>query len=340
MSKWLKIFLGALLSAFRAQSELAIENLALRQQLATLKSRNSRPNLSNSDRLFWVVVSRLWGHWHAALHIVQPATVIRWHRMGFKLYWRRKSQRIGRPGTNLEVKQLVQKLSRENPLWGAPRIHGELQKLGIQISQATVSKYLVRGRKPPSQTWRAFLDNHASDLISIDFLTVPTATFRVLYVLVILSHERRNILHFNVTASPTAAWTSRQLLEACGSDEQPRFLLRDRDGIYGILFSRQVAALGMKEVVTAPRSPWQNAYVERVIGSIRRECLNHLVVLTDRQLKRVLREYVDYYNRVRTHLSLDKDAPDHRMKKHPDEGKIVRIWRVGGLHHEYTRMAA
>ncbi|MCP4471875.1 MAG: transposase [Gammaproteobacteria bacterium] len=340
MSKWLKIYLGTLLSAFRAQSELAIENLALRQQLATLKSRNPRPKLSNSDRLFWVVISHLWSNWHAGLHIVQPATVIRWHRMGFKLYWKRKSRRLGRPGTDLEVKQLVQKTSRENPLWGAPRVHGELLKLGIQVSQATVSKYLVRSKKPPSQTWRTFLDNHATDLISIDFLTVPTATFRVLYVLVILSHERRRILHFNVTENPTAAWTSRQLLDACGSDEQPRFLLRDRDGVYGKLFSRQAVALGITEVVTAPRSPWQNAYVECVIGSIRRECLNHLIVLTDRQLKRILLEYVDYYNRVRTHLSLDKDAPDYRLKKPPDVGKIVRIRRVGGLHHEYTRMAA
>ena len=340
MSKWLKIFLGTFLSAFRTQSELAVENLVLRQQLAILKSRNPRPNLSNSDRLFWVVLSHLWSNWHAALHVVQPATVIRWHRKGFKLYWRRKSQRLGRPSIDLDVKQLVQKMSRENPLWGAPRIHGELLKLGIEVSQATVSKYLVRSRKPPSQTWRTFLDNHTSDLISIDFLTVPTATFRVLYVLVILSHERRRILHYNVTESTTAVWASRQLLEACGTDEQPRFLLRDRDGIYGKLFSRQAAALGIKEVVTAPRSPWQNAYVERVIGSIRRECLNHLVVLTDRQLKRVLREYVDYYNRVRTHLSLDKDAPDYRMKKPPDAGKIVRVRRVGGLHHEYTRMAA
>lgn len=314
--------------------------LALRQQLSILKSRSPRPYLSNSDRLFWVVLSHLWGHWHEVLHVVQPATVIRWHRKGFNLYWRRKSQRPGRPGVDLDVKQLVQKISRENLHWGAPGIHGELLKLGIEVSQATVSKYLVRSRKPPSQTWRTFLDNHTSDLISIDFLTVPTATFRVLYVLVILSHEKRRILHYNVTENPTAAWTSRQLIEACGSDEQPRFLLRDRDGIYGKLFSRQAVVPGIKEVVTAPRSPWQNAYVERVIGSIRRECLNHMIVLTDRQLNRVLREYVDYYNRVRTHLSLDKGAPDCRMKKSPGAGKMVRIRRVGGLHHEYTRMAA
>lgn len=202
-------------------------------------------------------------------------------------------------------------MSRENPLWGASRIHGGLQKLGIEVSPATVSKFLVKVKKPPSQTWRTFLDTHNPDLISIDFLTVPTATFRVLYVLVILSHERRRILHFNVTKNPMAAWTFRQLFEACGSDEQPRFLLPDSDGIYGKLFSRQVVALGVKEVVTAPRSPWQNAHVECVIGTIRRKCLNHLIVLTDRQLKRVLREYVDYYNTNRTHLSLDKDAPDY-----------------------------
>ena len=340
MSKWLKIFLGALVSAFQTQGELALENLAPRQQLAILKMRNVRPNLSNSDRLFWVVLSRLWGNWCAALHVVQPATVIRWHRKGFKLYWKRKSQRLGRPNINSDVRQLIQQISRENPLWGAPRIHGELQKPGIQVSQATVSKLLVRDRKPPSQTWRTFLQNHTSDLISLDFLTVPTATFRVLYVLVILSHERRRILHYNVTANPTASWTARQLLEACGSDEQPRFLLRDRDGVYGKLFSRQAAALGIREVVTAPRSPWQNAYVERVIGSIRRECLNHVIVLTERQLKRALREYVDYYNRVRAHLSLDKDAPDFRAKKSPSDGKVIRIRRVGGLHHEYTRLAA
>ena len=213
-------------------------------------------------------------------------------------------------------------------------------KLGIQVSQATVSKYLVKNRKPPSQAWRTFLQNHTSDLISVDFLTVPTAMFRVLYVLVILSHERRRILHFNVTANPTAAWTARQLLEACRPDEQPRFLIRDRDEIYGKLSSRQAAALGISEVVTAPRSPWQNAYVERVIGSIRRECLDYVIVLTERQLKQVLREYVDYYNNVRTHLSLDKDAPNSREKKSLSDGKVVSIRRVGGLHHEYTRLAA
>jgi putative transposase len=340
MSKWLKIFWEAFVSCFQTHKDLVLENLALRQQLANLKMRSARTIPSKGDRLFWVVLSRIWGNWNSALIFVQPATVIRWHRSGFKLYWKRKSQQFGRPRIDNEVRRVVRRMSLDNPLWGAPRIHGELLKLGIQVSQATVSKYLVRGGRPPSQTWRTFLKNHTPDLISVDFLTVPTATFRVLYVLVILSHARRRILHINVTSNPTAAWAARQLLEACGSDEQPRYLLRDRDGIYGKLFSRQAIALGIREVVTAPRSPWQNAYVERVIGSIRRECLNHLIVLTECQLKRVLKEYVDYYNKVRTHLSIDKDAPEHRVVKPPERGKIFGIRRVGGLHHEYTRMAA
>ncbi len=235
---------------------------------------------------------------------------------------------------------MIRNMSRANPLWGAPRIHGELLKLGIEVSQATVSKYMIKSRKPPSQSWRAFLKNHGGETIALDFLTVPTATFRVLFVLVVLSHNRRQILHVNVTTHPTAVWTARQLLEACGLDHEPTYLVRDRDGIYGDQFSRQAKALGIQEVVTAPRSPWQNAYVERVIGSIRRECLDHVIVLGERQLMRVLCEYIDYYNRVRTHLSLDKDAPEARKRKMPGVGRVIKFPRVGGLHHEYSRMAA
>ena len=231
-------------------------------------------------------------------------------------------------------------MSRANPLWGAPRIHGELLKLGIEVSQATVSKYMVRHRKPPSQGWKTFLENHASELVSLDFLTVPTATFRVLYVLVILGHDRRQILHVNVTRNPTAVWTARQLTEVCGWNNQPRYLLRDRDGVYGLEFSRQAKVLGLEEVITAPRSPWQNAYVERVIGSIRRDCLDHVVVISGRQLRRILKEYLFYYNQVRTHLSLHKDAPVPRPAKPPELGRVTKIRRVGGLHHEYTRLAA
>jgi len=286
------------------------------------------------------VLSRLWDGWQSTLHVVQPATIVRWHRQGFRYYWRWKSRHRGRPRIDAAIRNLIREISKANPLWGAPRVHGELLKLGIEVSQATVSKYMIRGRNPPSQTWRTFLDNHAKDLISLDFLTVPTATFRVLFVLVNLSHDRRRILHFNVTAHPTAEWTARQLLEACGMDEVPSYLVRDRDGTYGRQFSRQAKVLGIQEVVTVPRSPWQNGYAERVIGSIRRDCLDHVIVLGEGQLKRVLSEYTDYYNRVRTHLSLEKDAPETRASQTPEQGRVINFPRVGGLHHEYSRMAA
>ena len=239
-----------------------------------------------------------------------------------------------------EMRDLIRHMCRANPLWGAPRIHGELLKLGIEISEATVSKYMIRRRGPPSQTWYTFLENHAKELIALDFFTVPTATFKVLFVFVVLSHDRRRIVHFNVTAHPTAAWTGRQLLEACGIEEAPRYLIRDRDAIYGEKFRRQVAALHIKEIRIAPRSPWQNPYAERVIGSIRRECLDHLIVLSERHLRRILSSYADYYNRTRTHLSLYKDSPEGRTTQLPGQGRVVELDRVGGLHHEYVRMAA
>ena len=340
MCRWLKVILGTLRSSIRNQRELALENLALRQQLATLKFRGPRPNLTDSDRMFWIVLSRFWSKWTSVVHIVQPATVIRWHRQGFRYYWRWKSRPRGRPRINSETRQLVRKMSLANPLWGAPRIHGELLKLGIDISEATVSKYLVRRRGPPSQNWRAFLQNHSKELISLDFLTVPTASFKVLFVLVILSNDRRRIMHFNVTDHPTAAWTAQQLVEACGMDEKPKYLIRDRDAIYGAVFSGRAQTLGIDEVLTTYRAPWQNPYAERVIGSIQRECLDHVIVLGPGHLKRVVTQYVDYYNGVRTHLSLCKDSPDRRPVHHSDEGRIVELKKVGGLHHQYVRKAA
>ena len=340
MCKWLKVILGTLRSSTRRHSELALENLALRQQLATLKFRCPRPNLTDSDRLFWVILSRLWLGWTNVLHIVQPTTVIRWHRQGFRYYWRWKSRKCGRPSIDWETRQLIRKICLANPLWGAPRIHGELLKLGIDISEATVSKYLVRHRGPPSQNWRTFLQNHSKELMSLDFLTVPTASFRVLFVLVILSNDRRRILHCNVTNHPTAAWTAQQLVEACGIDEKPRYLLRDRDAIYGMKFSRRAQTLGIEEVLTGYRSPWQNPYAERVIGSIRRECLDHVIVLGPSYLKLILTRYVDYYNGVRTHLSLYKDSPDPRPAQFASQGRIVELKKVGGPHHQYIRRAA
>ena len=325
----------------RDRTELAAENLALRQQLAALQSKSKRPRLRKRDRIFWVLLSRLWPNWRTALLIVQPDTVIRWHRRGFKLFWRWKSRagKVGRPQIALEIRKLIRRMSRENPLWGIPRIQSELALLGHIVSETTVGKYRTRHRKPPSQTWRTFLDNHARDIVAIDFFTVPTATFRILFAFVVLRHDRRQVLHFNVTAHPTAKWTAQQIVEAFPYDEAPRFLLRDRDSIYGEFFRERVKNMGIEEVVTAYRSPWQSPYVERLIGSIRRECLRHVIVLNERHLRRILSSYFVYYHKSRTHLSLNRNAPVEREVEPPSCGRVVAIPQVGGLHHRYRRAA-
>ena len=334
MLKWLRMLFGVMRSSIRPRQELVLENLALRQQLVVLKQRYPRPSLKNSDRLFWVFLSRVWSNWRNSLHLVQPATVVRWHRQGFKYYWRWKNRGRGRPKIDLELRNLIRQMCQSNPLWGAPRIHGELLMLGFDVPEATVSKYMIRHRGPSSQSWRTFLQNHIKETVSLDFFTVPTATFKILFVFLVLSNDRRRILHFNATQHPTAQWTARQLLEACGLEDNPRYLLRDRDAIYGENFRRQAKILKIEEVITAPRSPWQNPYAERVIGSIRRECIDHIIVLGERHIKSILSEYVDYYNNTRTHLALDKDAPLCRDVQKKDRGKIVSFKRVGGLHHE------
>ena len=231
-------------------------------------------------------------------------------------------------------------MSKANPLWGAPRLHGELLKLGIQISQATVAKYMARKRKPPSQTWRTFWENHVKELVSIDFLVVPTVSFRVLFVFVVLAHDRRRAIHFNVTAHPTAEWTAQQIAEAFPWASAPRYLLRDRDAVYGESFRKRVLEMGIHEVLSAPRSPWQNPYVERLMGSIRRECLDHVIVLNESSLRRILKSYFQYYERTRTHLALEKDAPEGRAIQPPEVGVVLEFPEVGGLHHRYERRAA
>jgi transposase InsO family protein len=267
---------------------------------------------------------------------------VRWHREGFRRYWRWKSQRrgAGRPPIDTEISKLILEMQSANVGWGAPRIHGELLKLGIEISQATVSKYMAHQRKQPSQTWRTFLDNHVTDLASIDFFTVPTATFRILYVFIVLSHDRRRIVHFNVAEHPTAQWTAQQLVEAFPFDSAPRYLLRDRDGIYGETVRQRIKSLGIEDVITAPRSPWQNPFVERVIGSMRRGCLDHVIVFNEQHLRRILREYFNYYHTCRTHLSLNKDPPETRVVEPLELGNVAAFPCVGGLHHRYTRIAA
>jgi transposase InsO family protein len=317
-----------------------LENLVLRHQLHVLRcQRPGRLRLFAFDRLLWVVLYRLWPRCLEMMVLVKPATVIQWHREGFRLFWHWRS-RSGRPSAEREIRDLIRQMSSANPLWGAPRIHGELLKLGIEVSQATVAKYMVRRRGTPSQNWRTFLGNHAKGIAAIDMFVVASASFRLLYVMIILAHDRRKIICTAVTEHPTAAWLSRQVTEAFPWDTAPRYLLRDRDASYGSDFRSRVEAMGITEVITAPRSPWQNAYVERVIGSIRRECLDHLVIFNERHLRRVLSSYVDYYQRTRTHLSLDKDCPDSRPIQLRSLGRVVAIPKVGGLHHRYERLAA
>ncbi len=290
-------------SVFRSRAALHLEILALRHQLQVLeRSRQPRLRLSKADRLLWVWLSRIWSDWRAALVLVQADTVVAWHRRGFRLFWTWKSRRrTGRPSVPADVRALIRTMADANPLWGAPRIHGELRKLGIAVSQSTVAKYMGRRRPPPSQTWRTFLGNHIGQVMAADFFVVPTVTCRLLFVLVILAHDRRRVVHVAVTDHPTSAWTAQQLRNAFPDDACPSYLLHDRDAAFADVAST-ITAMQIQEVVTAPRSPWQNAYVERIIGSIRRECLDHVIVLNAAGLRRVLTGYVAYYMRSRTHL--------------------------------------
>ena len=338
---WIRIFGLFLRGVLRDRTELAAENLALRQQLAVLQHKPKRPRLRQRDRIFWALLSRIWANWRSALLVVQPDTVIGWHRQGFKLFWRWKSRagKVGRPKIEPEIRRLIQRMSRENLLWGTPRIQSKLALLGYIVAESTVDRYRIRPRKPPSPTWRAFLDNHIKDIVAVDFFTVPTATLRLLFTFVVLRHDRRQVVHFNVTAHPTAEWTAQQIVEAFPFDEVPRFLIRDRDSIYGVVFRNRVNHMGIEEVVCAPRSPWQNLYCERLVGSIRRECLDHVIVLNKRHLRRILRSYFDYYLSSRTHLSLDRNAPIEREIEPPSRRRILSIPQVGGLHHRYCRAA-
>jgi putative transposase len=340
MLKHARSIVAVVARRFRSRAMVELENLALRHQLHVLRrQRPGRPHLIALDRLLWVWLYRLWPRCLDTMVLVKPATVVQWHRQGFRLVWRWRS-RSGRPSLDREVRDLIRQMSIANPLWGAPRIHGELLKLGIEISQATVAKYMVRRRGTPSPTWRSFLRNQAAGIAAIDMFVVVSASFRLLYVMIILAHDRRKIVRFDVTRHPTAGWLAQQVTEAFPWDAAPRYLLRDRDASYGAEFCKRVDTMGITEVVTAPRSPWQNPHVERVIGSLRRECLDHIVIFNERHLRRVLSWYVDYYHRTRTHLSLDKDCPDPRPVMPPRIGRVIAIPQVNGLHHRYERLAA
>jgi putative transposase len=342
MPNLILMMLSSLLAGLRTQAAMQAEILALRHQLIVLQrtQKKTRLILRPADRWLWVWLSRLWSGWRSALIMVKPATVVAWHRQGFRWYWTWtvRHGRTGRPTLSKETRNLIHTISQDNPLWGAPRIHSELLKLGIDLSQASVAKYMVRYGKPPSQTWRTFLNNHVSQLASIDFFTVHTIWFEVLFVFVVLAHDRRRVLHFNVTAHPSAEWTAQQIVEAFPFDSAPKYLLRDRDQIYGYEFRKQLEVMSIEEVLSAPRSPWQRAYVERVIGSIRRECLDYVIIFNEESLRRTLRSYFRYYHGSRLHLSLDKDSPDPRSLQ--SVGKVIAIPEVGGLHHRYERRTA
>jgi putative transposase len=332
-----------LLSSFRTRVDLQLEVMALRHQLEVLRnSQRTLARMTRLDRVFWVLLYRNWARCLDRVVIVKPETVVRWHRLGFRAFWSRKSRPRGRgrPPIPADIKYLIWRISRDNVLWGAPRIHGELLKLGIEISQAAVSKYMMRHPGLPSQTWRTFLRNHLGCLASIDFFVVPTATFRLLFVFIVLQHQRRRILHFGVTTNPTSEWTAQQIREAFAWDTAPRYLIRDRDAAYGAVFRCRLKAMEVIEVLSAPRSPWQNAYAERLIGAVRRERLNHGIVLNKQHLRRLLSSYLGYYHRSRTHLSLEKDCPEPRPVEPLNHGEIIAFPQVGGLHHRYERRAA
>jgi transposase InsO family protein len=329
--------LAVLASPFKSKWRLEAENAVLRHQLIVLRRRlHGRVRLTNHDRWFFIQLYRWFPSILKVLTIIRPETLVRWHRAGFRSYWRWKSRRRGgRPRIEIELRALIRQMSTENLLWGAPRIHGELLKLGFSVAQSTVAKYMVKRRGPPSQGWKTFLRNHAPDIAAMDLFVVPTIGFRLLYGFVIVRIDRRDLVWIKVTANPTAEWIARQITEAFPWDGAPRYMIRDRDRIYGAIVTRRLRAMGIRDKPIAPASPWQNGFVERLIGSIRRECLDHIVILGETHLRRILKSYADYYNDIRTHRSLDKDAPITRQIQRIGSIKSHAI--LGGLHHHYAR---
>jgi len=339
MKDLLTLLLAILRFRFRSRASLEAELLFLRHQLNVVcrqKPKRLR-SLTGTDRAIFVWLLRLWPQLSKAVLIVQPETIVRWHRMGFRAWWRWKSRnRGGRPKIDRELRDLIRRMCRENLLWGAPRIHGELLKLGFDVAQSTVSKYMLRQRGAPSQGWKTFLRNHADGIASVDFLIVPTIGFRCLYVLIVLGHLRRRLVWFGVTSNPTAEWIACQLREAFPWNTAPTYLVRDNDGKFGDAFKQSIRRMGIRDRPIAPKSPWQNGYVERVIGSIRRELLDHVIVWSEAHLRHLLYAYQTYFNATRTHLSLAKDSPNHRpVLRH---GAVIAVPVLGGLHHRYPRI--
>jgi transposase InsO family protein len=323
---------------FKSRRRLESENLFLRHQLnIALRPAPPRLRLHGSDRALLVWMTWIWPSLLDISQVVKPETILRWHRSGFRAFWRWKSRsRAGRPKVDRELRDLIGRMSRENPLWGAPRIHGELLMLGFEVAQSTVSKYMTRPSRPPSQTWKMFLRNHAEAIAAIDMCVVPTLSFDLLFAFLILGHDRRQLLWFEVTRHPTAEWLARQITEAFPWASAPTYLVRDNDRAYGHVFMSRVRAMGIRDRPIAPRSPWQNGHMERLIGTVRRECLDRMLIFGEAHLRRVLTLYASYYNESRTHLSLHKDAPLGRSVQR--YGTIAATPVLSGLHHRYVRI--
>jgi transposase InsO family protein len=323
---------------FKPRCRLEAENLFLRHQLSiALRRAPPRLRLRGGDRALLVWMTRLWPDLLGMAQVVQPETILRWHRAGFTAFWRRKSRkRVGRPKIDRGLRDLIQRMSKENSQWGASRIHGELLMLGFEVAQSTVSKYMARGRRPPSQSWKTFLRNHALAIAAIDLCVVPTLTFDRLFAFLVLGHGRRQLLWFDVTRHPTAEWLARQITEAFPWTSAPTYLVRDNNGAYGHVFTSRVKAMGIRDRPISPASPWQNGYVERLIGTVRRECLDRMLIFGESHLRRILSAYAAYYNQTRTHLALQKDAHLHRAVQR--SGVIVAIPILAGLHHDYVRI--
>ena len=343
MSRWFWLWFGVFVRVFRSRRSLLLENLALRQQLTVLKRKHPKPKLRVPDKLFWVLAGRCWSAWEQSLIVVTPETVVRWHRAGFRLDWTLISKvrsRVGRKRVSKEVRDLIFHMVAENPTWGAPRIHGELLMLGFHVSERSISRWMKRAPRDPkaARRWAAFLRNHREVIAAMDFFTVPTVTFSLLYCFFVISHDRRRVLHFNVTCHPTSAWIVQQLREAFPYKTAPPFLICDHDAKYGLEVPAAIQSMSITCIQTSIQSPWQNGVAERWVGSCRRELLDHIIALNERHLRRLLSEYVMYYHRDRTHLGLHKQTPASRPCS-AATGPVISQRRLGGLHHRYDRAA-
>lgn len=345
MPEFVLSFLAVMRVFLRSRTDTALEILALRQQVTVLKRKRPRPRLDSLDRLFWTTLRGFWCRWANVLVIVKPDTVVGWHRAGFRRYWRWRSQpRGGRPRVTEEIRNLIRRLAKENSDWGAPKIHGELQKLGFVVSERTVARYLRRVQRhgDPGKQWLAFLQNHREVIAAFDFFTVPTVTFQLLYCFFVIEHSRRRILHFNITRYPTADWVAQQLREAFPEASPYRYVIFDRDSKFAPDVIALLKATGLEPKRTSVQAPWQNGIAERWVGSCRREVLDHVIALNEQHLRRLLRDYVSYHHNDRIHDSLEKDTPNRRTteQKPAANSIVISIPRLGGLHHRYSWRAA